>query len=278
MDIFVSQGSNGRYDPLDNSVEYPNIRTEATIPNYSQIGSVLNWPQSGSIDPFIAPSNSLAVTCESSKRGDFSLPVGSPATLAVFETPMAASAPSYVTLERSTLLISNVVQVPARSNVLANSLQLIDLNLNNRLAVDLEVVPGNHSWVTGINVIRPISTLNPPWSSSWAVRGSNISLSLRRSTFDCDFADGDRFTPTLFDPVFDEIACETLDIWGRRMIFRRIVYRLTLLRRSALNLKALVDRCIKNFEHRLSRKPVPGRSKKSYKTHPRVTINLPLMC
>ena len=251
------------------------------IPNYPQIDSNLRWPlqsqtnQSGLMNPFVGPGNSLPIS-ESLRCGNFSLPVGSSATLPSFQTSMSAGPASYVTLDRSTLLISEMVAVPTSSNVLSNNLQVLELNLNNGPAFDLKIVPGNHSWVTDTNLIRPIA-LNPPWASSLARRGSSIRLSAP-SGFYGDFADGDRFRPSLLDPLFDEIAFETLDIWGRRTIFKRIVYRLALLRRSALNLKTLVDRCIKNLERRVSKKPIPKRSKKSYKSHPRVTINLPLMC
>ena len=303
MDMFASQLSYDGYGPLDQSIGIQVINTRLVrnhakiaylaagnhelIPNYAQIGATASWPpvscidQSVAISPFIGPTNCCTITSAVANLQDSNLssftPVDPFIALSRENTPMLGSAPvSYLSLEPA-LLISNVVR--GHSSALSNSLQLMDLSSDNSITFDTDPELANHSWVTGINVTRPISALNLAGDRSWVPAHQdpfNNHFGLFSSFGYVD--DVGFLQSTALGSSFEEMAFETIDIWGRRKVFRRIVYRLGLLRRSALNFKELVNRCVSYFEHRASKKQLAAPSKKQYASHRKVAINLPLMC
>src|SRR5437870_11710627 len=126
MNRFASQGSYGHYDPLNNSVEFPNVLIQGheAIPPYSQVSSTLGWRsqsrinQSGIMDAFIGPGNCFSVKDEVSAYRDFALPSGPSTTLGAFQPPTVPQPTSYVLLEPSTLLISDVVHAQVYSKLL----------------------------------------------------------------------------------------------------------------------------------------------------------------
>src|SRR5207253_5551105 len=109
--------------------------------------------QSGIMDAFIGPGNCFSVKDEVSAYRDFALPSGPSTTLGAFQPPTVPQPTSYVLLEPSTLLISDVVHAQVYSKLLPKISRVVDLSSRNAVAFDLDVKPG-YSWVTGIDLIH----------------------------------------------------------------------------------------------------------------------------
>lgn len=221
-----------------------------------------------------------------------------PATIAVANLPQSMSLASNESLvEFPSCLQSSWMNLSQPAILAANSVQSTSCVIDpfywteyrfapvvdgSRMMAAGIISPPYHAWVVDLNVVSganvpPFHSPQDPWSYSQVepfYRTGLVSGGVN-SPFCPSYP---QYTASQSDPFFGHIDIETVDLLGRRKSFRHTFQRIVSLRHRKPSLKGLGRRLRAFLDSRIAKAKSALRPKELYTSHPKVAINLPLVC